>query len=88
MGVDEVAKPGKCLGIPMHVGRNKGEVFSFLTDRIQQKLQCWMNKDLSKAGTVTLLKSTAQLIPNFWMFSFSMSKDIIVVMERLMNGFH
>lgn len=59
LGVKEAVKPGKYLGMPMYVGRNKGEVFGFLIDRVKQKLQGWMNKDLSKAGKITLLKSVA-----------------------------
>lgn len=67
LGVREADVPGKYLGIPMQIGRNKVSVFNFLAERIEQKLQGWNNHTISKAGKVTLLKTTAQTIPNFWM---------------------
>lgn len=38
LGVKQILKPGKYLGMPMCVGRNKTEVFDFLKDQIQGKL--------------------------------------------------
>lgn len=37
--VVEVSKPRKYLWLPMTVGRKKNEIFSFLSDRVRQKLQ-------------------------------------------------
>lgn len=85
--VVEVNKPGTYLGMPMSIGRNKNEVFGFLTDRVRSKLQGWVNKDISKAGKVTLLKSAAQTIPNFWMSIFLIPTGVCEGIERLMNGF-
>lgn len=59
LGVNEKPRPGKYLGMPMFVGRSKREAFEFISDRIQGKLQAWCNKDLSKAGKLTLIKSSA-----------------------------
>lgn len=36
--VKEKDDPGKYLGMPMKVGRNKSSVFSFLVNRVDQKL--------------------------------------------------
>lgn len=46
--VQEVDKPGKYLGMPMCVDKNKTETFGFLSDRIGKKFQGWSNKELSK----------------------------------------
>lgn len=67
LGVSEHQKPGTYLGMPMVIGRNKTETFSFLLERVQQKLHGWKNQTLSKAGKVLLLKTAAQVIVNFWM---------------------
>lgn len=37
--VSETTMPGKYLGMPMCVGKNKNEVFGFLNDRVGHKLQ-------------------------------------------------
>lgn len=65
--VREVQEPGNYQDMSMNVGRKKTLVFHFLIDSVKQKLQVWGNKMLSKAGKATLLKTTTQMIPNFWM---------------------
>ncbi|XP_074347228.1 uncharacterized protein LOC141686066 [Apium graveolens] len=39
IGVLEIDKPGKYLGLPIFVGRNKIKMFGFLVDRVGQKVQ-------------------------------------------------
>lgn len=87
LGVVEVSNPGKYLDMPMYVGKNKSDVFGFLTDRVGHKLQGWANKDLSKAGKHTPLMSVAQTIPNFWMLLFLIPYSICDEVEKLMNSF-
>lgn len=70
LGVQQVDKPGKCLGMPMSIGKNKTETFGFLQDRLKQRLQVWYNKELSKSGRLMLLTSVAQTISTFWMRLF------------------
>ncbi|XP_074359973.1 uncharacterized protein LOC141700097 [Apium graveolens] len=65
LGVREAAVTGKYLGLPMRIGRNKVADFSFLVDRVDQKLQSWSKQAISRASKVILLKMIAQSIPNF-----------------------
>lgn len=53
--VKVIEKPDKYLGMPMCVGKNKTETFGFMSDRLDQKLQGWCNKDLSKGGNLYCL---------------------------------
>lgn len=85
--VRETKSHGKYLGMPMCVGKSKSEVFGFLNDRINHKLQGWCNKDLSKGGKLVLLKTAAQSIPNFWMSLFKIPDNLYESMERKMNSF-
>lgn len=71
----------------MCAGKNKSNVFGFLAGRVEHKLQGCANKDLSKAGKLTLLKSAAQTIPNFWMSLFLIPYSICDEIEKLMNEF-
>ena len=87
LGVKEVSKPGKYLGMPMCVGKGKKDVFGFISDRVQHKLQAWCNKELSKAGKLTLLKSSAQTMPTFWMSLFLIPDSICDEIEKKMNAF-
>lgn len=85
--VQETAIPGKYLGIPMRMGKNKMEAFGFLVDKVQHKLHGWMHKDISKQGKLTLLSSAMQVIPSFWMNLFFIPAGICEEIERKMNGF-
>ncbi|XP_074360553.1 uncharacterized protein LOC141700766 [Apium graveolens] len=79
--VQEIDKPGKYLGMPMYAGKNKTEIFGFLNDRVEQKLQGWTNQELSKGGKLTLLKSVAQAVPNSRMSLFLVLVNICEEME-------
>ena len=62
-------------------------MFSFLVDRVEQKLQVWSMQNISKAGKVTLLKTAAQSIPNFWMNLLLVPKEICDKIEKSMNAY-
>lgn len=85
--VREAETPGKYLGMPMRMGRNKMEIFGFLKEKVQQKLQGWVNRDISTQGKLTLLSSATQVIPSFWMNLFLIPSGICEDIERKMNGF-
>lgn len=87
LNVQETESPGKYLGMPMRMGKNKSEVFGFLTDKVQNKLQGWMNKELSRQGRLTMLTSATQVLPSFWMNLFLIPVGVCVEIERKMNGF-
>lgn len=87
LGVQEINEPGKYLGMPMCIGRNKMEVFGALIDRVGSKVQGWSNKVLSKGGKLTLIKSGAQFMPNFWMSIFMIPAGVCEKIERQLNGF-
>lgn len=59
--VNAIQNPSKYLGLPMFIGRKKVETISFLAEQVEQKLQAWRNKNLSKGGKVTLLKTAAHV---------------------------
>lgn len=85
--VQETEKPGRYLGMPMNVGRNKSEVFGFLTDKVQKKVQGWASKDISNQEKITLLSSATQVVPSFWMNIFLIPDGVCDDIEKKMNGF-
>ncbi|XP_074350476.1 uncharacterized protein LOC141689871 [Apium graveolens] len=85
--VRENENPRNYLGLPMRVGQNKKAVFGFLVERVSSKLQAWGMGNISKAGKVTLLKSTAQTIPTFWMNLLLISSDVCDRIEKKMNSY-
>lgn len=65
LGVREVIAPGRYLGIPMQVGKNKVEDFNFLVGKIDQKLLNWNNQLISRSGKVILLRQQHNLFRIF-----------------------
>lgn len=71
----------------MVVSRNRVSTFSFILDKVDQKLQTWGNKTLSKAGKIMLLKTSAQTVPNFWMSLMLIPSEVCQGIEKKFNAF-
>ncbi|XP_074266488.1 putative mitochondrial protein AtMg00310 [Silene latifolia] len=65
-----VSAPGKYLGIPAVVGRNKMMAFNPVKERIWKKLKGWKEKLLSYSGREILIKAVDQSIPTYHMGLF------------------
>ncbi|XP_031124165.1 uncharacterized protein LOC116026879 [Ipomoea triloba] len=87
LGVVQAPNFGKYLGLPSFVGRNKKAVFSYIEDKIKQRIGSWNKKLLSQAGKEVLLKSVAQSMPTFAMSVFLLPDSVCVAIERAMNRY-
>lgn len=87
MGVHAVLGTGKYLGLPSMIGRNRTAVFSYVKDRVWQKINTWSSKCLSKAGREVMIKSVLQAIPSYIMSIFMLPSNIISTIEKMMNAF-
>jgi hypothetical protein len=87
MGVQAILGTGKYLGLPSVIGRNRTSVFSFIKDRVWQKISSWSSRCLSKAGREIMIKSVLQAIPSYIMSLFLLPGTIITTIERMLNSF-
>lgn len=87
LGVQEVEKHAKYLGMPAVVGRSKKEIFSHLRDRIWKKMNGWGERFLSAAGKEIMIKSVLQSIPSYIMGCFLLPKDIVNKIESAIRSF-
>jgi hypothetical protein len=78
---------GKYLGLPSMVGRSKKATFSFIKDRVWQKISSWSSKCLSKAGREVMIKSVLQAIPSYVMSIFRLPNSLLDEIEKMMNAF-
>ena len=76
MGHIQLINQGKYLGLPMVVTRSKEQVFGYIKENIQQRLQSWKNKLLSTAGKEVMLKSVSLVMPTYTMSCFKLSKKL------------
>ncbi|XP_019160111.1 PREDICTED: uncharacterized protein LOC109156731 [Ipomoea nil] len=84
LGVSQARNFGKYLGPPSFIGRNKKAAFSYIEDKITQRIGSWNKKLLSQAGKEVLLKSVAQAMSTFSMRVFLLPLSICSAIERLM----
>lgn len=57
------------------VGRNKKVVFSFVKERLKNRMCGWQGRGLSRAGKEILLKTISQALPTYVMSLYLLPKD-------------
>lgn len=58
LGVRSMNDPGKYLGLPVIVGKNKKRAFQSIMDRVLER--SWLNRCLSHGGKAIFVKSILQ----------------------------
>ncbi|XP_021770427.1 uncharacterized protein LOC110734567 [Chenopodium quinoa] len=86
LGVREVEKHNKYLGLPTIIGRSKKEIFARLKERLWKSLNVWNNKLLSKPGKEVLIKAVAQDIPTYMMSIFKIPDGVIDEFHTMLFG--
>ncbi|XP_031099762.1 uncharacterized protein LOC116003958 [Ipomoea triloba] len=85
--VNQSANIGRYLGLPMGIGRNKREVFSYIESKLIGRLSGWNKKIISRAGKEVLLKSVAQALPTYSMKIYYFLVTLCERIKRVMNKF-
>ncbi|XP_062099802.1 uncharacterized protein LOC133805647 [Humulus lupulus] len=84
MGIHEADEESTYLGLPNIMGRKKSVLLGYLKSRIQQRIERWEGRFLSKAGKEILLKNVAQALPNYAMSVFLLPLELSRDLERRM----
>lgn len=87
LGVQEVAKHDKYLGMPATVGRSKKEIFGSLRERVWKRINGWGENFLSSAGREVMVKAVLQAIPSYLMSCFLLPKYITNALESAYRSF-
>ncbi|KAL0449472.1 UNVERIFIED_CONTAM: putative mitochondrial protein [Sesamum latifolium] len=75
------------LGLPSVVGRSKKGVFSYIRDRVWQRIKGWSENNLSQAGKAIMIQSVLQAIPTFAMSVFKLPDSLIVEIQGMSSIF-
>ncbi|XP_021726831.1 uncharacterized protein LOC110693957 [Chenopodium quinoa] len=87
LGVKQVNRYEKYIGIPTVIGKSKKAIFAGLKDRIWKKLQGWQEKLLSRAGKEILIKAVAQAIPTYLMGIFKIPDGLLEEIHSILARF-
>lgn len=67
LGVQRVDCHDHYLGLQTFIGKNKKKTFSFIKERVTNRLNGWKGKLLSGAGRELLIKVVTQALPTYAM---------------------
>ncbi|XP_048623656.1 uncharacterized protein LOC125592497 [Brassica napus] len=78
---------GVYLGLLEKICGSKKQAFAFIQERLQNRINSWSAKLLSKGGKEVLLKSVAQALPTYVMSCFLLPQDIIRKLTSAISRF-
>ncbi|KAG7583942.1 Ribonuclease H domain [Arabidopsis suecica] len=67
---------GKYLGLPESLGGSKTKIFSFVRERLNDRINGWSAKVLLKGGKEVMIKSVAAALPTYVMSCFRLPKSV------------
>lgn len=87
LGFKEADGNSLYLGLPSFLHKKKTVAFGYIKEKMQEKLQGWDKKKLSRGGKEVLIKSTVQSLLNYTMSVFLLPIDTCKELERSMCKF-
>jgi len=85
--ISEASRLDTYLGVLAWIGKNKGQAFKEIVERVRKKLIDWKVKFLSQAEKEILLKAVVQGIPTYTMSVFQLSNSLCLELNRMLQNF-
>ena len=79
--------PIRYLGLPLSTGQIRGADWQSVVEKVEQRLEGWKARVLSKGGRLVLLKSVLSAIPTFYLSVFKIPTSIEQQISGLMQRF-
>lgn len=87
MGISNEGGASKYLGLPECLSGSKLELFSYLRERTQARVEGWQMRKLAQSGKEVLLKSVIAALPVFAMSCFKLPKTLIKSINSIMANY-
>lgn len=87
LGIQKEGGMRMYLGLPEKIWGSKRQVFAFNRKRLNDRINSWSARLLSKGGKEVLLKSVAQALPTYVMSCFLLPKEIINKLQAAIAKF-
>ncbi|XP_013738880.1 uncharacterized protein LOC106441631 [Brassica napus] len=87
LGITKEGGMGVYLGLPEKICGSKKQAFAFIQERLQNRINSWSAKLLSKGGKEVLIKSVAQELPTYVMSCFLLPQEIIRKLTSAISRF-
>ena len=77
LGKQNLGGMGSYLGIPENLGGSKVQVFGFVQDRLNNRVNGWTFKFFTKGGKEVIIKSVVTALPNHVLSCFRIPKTVM-----------
>ena len=74
MDIHNIGGMGSYLGLPENFGCSKIQVFSFVQDQLNNRVNGWTFKLFTKGGKKVIIKSVVTTLPNYVMSCYRLPK--------------
>ena len=74
LGIQNLGGMRTYLGLPENLGGSKIQVFSFVQDRLNKRVNSWTFKFFTKGGKEVIIKSVVMTLPNHVMSCYRLPK--------------
>lgn len=87
LGCQQTEFPLTYLGMPLTLKRLNKEQYRPFIERIEQRLEGWQGRRLSRAGRLVLVNSVLSSLPIYFMASFILPKWVIKRIDKIRRRF-
>lgn len=85
VGIQHTIDLGKYLGIPLLHSRASKVHFNDLVDKVQSRLDGWINNTLNFAGRATMVQSVSSTIPSYMMQTMELPMGVCDKLDRILT---
>ena len=78
LGIQNIGGMGSYLGLPENIGGSKIQVFSFVQDLLNNRVNGWTFKFFTKRGKEVIIKSVVTALPNHVMYCYQLPKETTI----------
>ncbi|XP_010513204.1 PREDICTED: uncharacterized protein LOC104789164 [Camelina sativa] len=87
IGISREGGMGSYLGIPENLQGSKTEVFRYVNDRLDDRVNGWSAKILSKGGKEIMIKSVALALPTHVMSCYKLTQELTSSLTSAISKF-
>ncbi|KAL1223487.1 putative mitochondrial protein [Cardamine amara subsp. amara] len=87
VGINQEGVMGTYLGLTVKIHGSKTQVFAFVRERLQSRVNTWTAKFLSEGGKEVLIKSQTQALPTYVMSYYLLLKAICTKLSSAIANF-
>lgn len=87
IGMPQLSKKVKYLGLPVFWGNSKAEAYNFLLEQTLHKLQGWKQFQLNQVGKEIMIKHVVQAIPAYTMSCFALPHKFCDKLNSYISNF-